>query len=225
MKQPNHTNILIKHWALNWLKVRIVTWKKEVFSPTTRKEIRKIVSVELIITNHLKKKFLTGNARGREMSISKRFKTRWCKSQTFLLHLRAQISTFKGKLSLFRQEHSPKKQMNIYHGDPNWYFWLGKQDVRTLANLGLLLRSTTPRTRETREGAKEPEGGAGRRTLHEPLRLQWVRLRSGSPFPPPAPHPTLRVCGGSYRFQLPPGCGGGLGMAILLPFHLPIPHP
>lgn len=70
------------------------------------------------------------------------------------------------------------------------------------------------------ERAKEPEGGAGSPTVHAPLRLQWVRLRSGSPLAPMAPHPTLGVCGGSYRFQLPPGRGGELGEAILLPHPL-----
>lgn len=77
-----------------------------------------------------------------------------------------------------------------------------------------------PQTQEIREGAKEPKGGT-RPTVHTPLRLQWVRMRSGSPLPPPAPHPKLGVCGGSYRFQLSSGCGGGLGMAILLPLHPP----
>lgn len=82
----------------------------------------------------------------------------------------------------------------------------------------------TPQTQEIREGAKEPKGGT-RPTVHAPLRLQWVRMRSGSLLPPPAPHPNLGVCGGSSPFQLSPGCGGGLGMAILLPLHPPNSSP
>lgn len=84
-----------------------------------------------------------------------------------------------------------------------WSFFLGPQHPK----LGIIRG----------EGAKEPEGGAGRPTVHAPLGLQWVRLRSGSRLPPMAPHPTLGVCGGSYRSQLPPGRGGELGEAILLP--------
>lgn len=67
------------------------------------------------------------------------------------------------------------------------------------------------------EGAEEPQDGAGRPTLHAPLGLQWVRLRSGSRLPPMAPHPSLGVRAGSYRFQLAPGRGDELGEAILLP--------
>lgn len=140
--------------------------------------------------------------------------------------LRAQISTHKvNYVYLGRSPLQKSTWTSIYHSDPNWYFWLGKQNAWTLANLRLLLRSTpTPQTQEIREGVKEPQGGAGRPTVHALLRLQWVRLRSGSPLSPPAPHPTLGAYGGSHRFQLPPGCGGGLGMAILLPLHSPIPH-
>lgn len=146
-----------------------------------------------------------GRTRGH---ISKGLKTRQCQSQTFL-HGGMQIRTFKGKLRFLKQEPSPKCRWTAT-GDPNWYFWLGKQDARTRADRGLLPRcTTTPQTGALHgERAEEPGGRAGRTAGHAPLRLQWVRRRSGPPLPPPAPHPTHPgACGGSHRLQLPPAAG------------------
>lgn len=123
--------------------------------------------------------------------------------------LRVQISTFKGKLHLLKQEPSPKKQM--HNNLPQWsklVFLVGEAGCmnsckpRAAASiLWLFIMYIGPQNPKLGiirgESAQEPEGGAGRPTVHAPPRLQWVRLRSGSPLPSMAPHPTLGVWGGS----------------------------
>lgn len=140
----------------------------------------------------------------------------------FFLHLECKSLRLKvNYVSLSRNLLQKSSWTSISHSDPNWYFWLGKQDVWTLANLGLLLRSTTtPQARDNMraEVAREPEGGASRPGVHAPPGLQRVRPRSGSPLLPQHPTPGSG-CGGQPPTPAPsrPRGRAGKGQPALHP--------
>lgn len=138
-------------------------------------------------------------------------------------------------ISLSRNPH-PKRSR--YHKDPNWYFWLGKQDEPSLANPGRLLRSMIP-SPSLPHAPQPPNSGSARDKKNQklgravqqstrPSRCSGGRASVvGLPAPSPGAHPKQQARAGG-------GMGGGeprdapsrmAGARWTRPARLPSPPP